>query len=70
MTVVRLRDEQAWLVPRHGWIDVASRDSMAEGIFAPESLPRIWIQIGVLQRATLKVGIGLKTHVHAWGVCN
>jgi hypothetical protein len=57
MTIVRLGDEQAWLVPRHGWIDFASRNGAAEGIFTPKALPRIRIHIGVLQRATLAVAL-------------
>src|SRR5215218_8523165 len=57
MTIVRLSDEKAWLVPRHGWIDFASRDGAAERIFAPETLPGIWIQVGMLQRATLAVAL-------------
>src|SRR5215216_1170169 len=57
MTSVRLSDEKAWLIPRHGWIDFASRDGAAEGIFAPKALPGIRIQIGVLQRTTLAVAL-------------
>src|SRR5215216_2208207 len=57
MTSVRLGDEKTWLIPRHGWIDFASSNGAAEGIFAPKALPCIRIQIGVLQRATLAVAL-------------